>query len=67
MIKPFFILLLILPFIYLGYKSLDLAVYKRQTGSNYTVKEYPVFLLCCAFFVIAGIIIANYKMLVGIL
>ncbi|MFK7747302.1 MAG: hypothetical protein AB8B65_02820 [Kordia sp.] len=67
MIKPFFILLLILPFIYLGYKSLDLAVSKRQTDPNYTVKEYPVFILCCAFFLIAGVIVVNYEMLLSFL
>ncbi len=65
MIEPFFILLLIIPFIYLGYKSLDLAVYKRQRGANYTVKEYPVFILCCASFLIAGVIIVNYRILLG--
>lgn len=67
MIKPFFILLLILPFIYLGYKSLDLAVYKRRRGSIYTVKEYPVFIIGCALFVAAGVIIANFKMLLEFL
>ncbi len=65
MIKPFFVLLLILPFIYLGFKSVDLAVYKRRRGDSYTVKEYPVFIIGCVLFAVAGIIIANVDMLLG--
>lgn len=67
MIKPFLVLVFILPFIYLGFKSLDLAVYKRRRGASYTVKEYPVFIIGCALFVVAGIIIANFKMLLDFL
>ncbi|PTX63838.1 hypothetical protein C8N46_101446 [Kordia periserrulae] len=67
MIKPLFILLLALPFIYLGYKSLDLATYKRHRKSIYIVKEYPVFIIGCALFAIAGVIIINYRVLMDFL
>jgi len=67
MIKPLLLLLLILPFIFLGFKSLDVAVHKRRRGSDYIVKEYPVFIIGCALFIMAGVIIANFKMLLGFL
>jgi hypothetical protein len=67
MIKPLFILLLVLPFIYLGYKSLDLATYKRHRRSIYIVKEYPVFIIGCVLFAVAGVIIMNYKVLMNFL
>lgn len=67
MIKAFIILLFIIPFIYLGYKSLDLAVDKRRRGSTYIVKEYPVFLLGIMFFGVVGIIVANFKNLLAFL
>jgi hypothetical protein len=67
MIKPLIILLSIIPFIYLGYKSLDVSVDKRRRSSNYIVKEYPVFLLGCIFFGIAGIIVVNFKGLLDFL
>jgi len=67
MIKSLFVFLLIIPFIYLGYKSLDLSVHKRKRSSNYIVKEYPVFLLGCMFFAIAGVIVVNFKNLLDFL
>ncbi len=67
MIKAFIILLLIIPFIYLGYKSLDVSVDKRRRGSTYIVKEYPVFLLGIVFFGVAGIIVVNFKHLLAFL
>ncbi|MEM6685009.1 MAG: hypothetical protein AAF617_04355 [Bacteroidota bacterium] len=67
MIKPLLILLLILPFIFLGYKSIDLAIYKRRRGSTYMVKEYPVFFIGCALFVVAGVLISKFKLLLNFL
>ncbi|WP_046755153.1 hypothetical protein [Kordia jejudonensis] len=67
MIKAIIILLFVIPFIYLGYKSLDVSVDKRRKGSTYIVKEYPVFLLGILFFGVAGIIVANIKNLLAFL
>lgn len=67
MIKALIILTLILPFVYLGFKSLDVAVDKKKKGSKYIVKEYPVVLLGIIFFGVAGVIVANVKSLLAFL
>ena len=67
MIKALIILTLILPFVYLGFKSFDVAVDKKKRGSKYIVKEYPVVLLGIIFFGVAGVIVANVKSLMAFL
>lgn len=67
-IKPIIIFLLAIPFLYLGFKSIDLSIYKKRRSPRiYEVKEYPVFVLGCAFLTVVGVIIVNFQTLVDFL
>lgn len=70
MVKLLFFGLLILPFIYLGFKSIDVSVNRKKMKSNYVqyrINEYNIFFLGCIFFFIAGLIIFNLKDLVKLI